>query len=186
MKTSKSFKFISSELKSREGDCTWEIGVWKKHVGEIKLCSSGFHSSPTALKSLDYVYGDRWFIVEQRGKRILGEDKAVYSEMRLVNELPISILQEFGIACAWHALKFYEDKYPNDFRVRDAIKAAEKCLKDPSEENKSAARSAAWSAGSAARSAWSAGSAGSAETKWQEKTLNKIIRKYLKEKNNKP
>jgi hypothetical protein len=36
MKTIKGFKFIGSDMKSKNGNITWKIGEWQKHEGELK------------------------------------------------------------------------------------------------------------------------------------------------------
>ena len=54
----KGYKFVSKELKSRNGDATWVIGEWKKAEGNLVLCENGLHASPTPLDSLQYTYGD--------------------------------------------------------------------------------------------------------------------------------
>ncbi len=171
MKKIKGYKFIQKNMKSQRGNIKWKVGEWNKHEGNIELCEEGLHACRTALQSLDYVYGDKWFMVEARG-RLEEEkgDKFVCSEMRLVKELPIDkILKLFAIRCAKRCLKNYEKEYPNDKRVFEAIEGAElyldKKIKLPElkkriDAAKSAAKSAAWSAGSAAKSAaWSARSA---------------------------
>jgi hypothetical protein len=189
MKTIIGYKFIQSDMKSQSGDCGWKIGEWKKHEGYLKLCNSGFHACIRPLDSLGYVYGDRWFIVEARGKIRKGKDKFVASEMRLTKELDVKkILPWFAIACARRSLKYYEKQYPDDKRPLDAIEAAEKYLKNPTKENlevlnekisaawsarwaQSAARwaaSAAWSAWSARSAAWSAESA--AQSAWSARS----------------
>ena len=69
MKTKKiiGYKFIREDMKSKEGNCIWKLGEWK-HKDEIKLCEKGLHACRTPLQSLEYVYGDKWFIVEAKGK----------------------------------------------------------------------------------------------------------------------
>ena len=47
--------------------------------------------------------------------------------------------QRYAIYAAKQVLHIFEDKYPDDDRPRKAIKAAEKCLKNPTEKNKKAA-----------------------------------------------
>jgi hypothetical protein len=37
------YKFIESNMKSKNGNHTWELNKWYKHEGEIRLCNSGFH-----------------------------------------------------------------------------------------------------------------------------------------------
>ena len=173
--TMRGYKFVTAEMTSKnDSSCVWKLGEWKKWDGPLKLCESGFHDSPTPSESLNYVYGDRWFITETRGRHLNQDDKSTHSEMRLVKELPVkAICVRFAIACARRSLSNYEKKYPNDGRPRKAIEAAEAYLKDPSEKN----RDAAWSAESAASAAWSARSA---ELEWQEKTLLSIIEEVSK------
>jgi hypothetical protein len=158
------YKFVTSGLKSKEGNQTWVIGKWYKHKGELSLCESGFHACLNPVDSLGYVYGNRWFIVEARGKLIKGDDKFVAEEMRLIKEIDTKrVSVKFAVACARKCLNNYERVYPSDDRVRKAIEAAEDWLKNPCQATIDAAwsaRSAAWSAESAAWSAaWSARSA---------------------------
>jgi len=69
------------------------------------------------------------------------------------------------LACRYaeHTLHFFEDKYPDDKRPRQAIEAARNCITDKS----AAARAAAWAA------AWAAGAA---QRKWQNRHLSNLIR----------
>jgi hypothetical protein len=162
MKTIKGYKFIKEDMKSQNGDHKWEVGKWYKE-DEIELCRKGFHACKEPINTLDYVYGDKFFLVEARGKIIHEKgDKFVASEMRLLKELPIDeIFKPFGIWCAKQCLPNYEKEYPNDKRVSDCIKATEDYLAGrislaELESAAESARSAAWSVWSAA---WSAGSA---------------------------
>jgi len=160
-KTITGYKFIKQDMNSIKGGTKWRLKQWKKHKGEINLCQKGFHATRTALQSLDYPYGPRWFIVEAKGEfKEKKDDKFVASEMRLVKELPTKkIAVEFAIKCAKRCLKNFEKEYPEDKRPREAIEATKNWLKKPTKKNGSAARFAAESAWSAA---WSARSAGSA------------------------
>jgi len=128
-KTITGYKFIKQDMNSIKGGTKWRLKQWKKHKGEINLCQKGFHATRTALQSLDYPYGPRWFTVE------------------------------FAIKCAKRCLKNFEKEYPEDKRPREAIEATKNWLKKPTKKNGSAARFAAESAWSAAWSARSAGSA---------------------------
>jgi len=87
------YKFITSEMKSKNGNHTWEVGKWYKHEGKLDLCHSGFHACLTPQQSLEYIYGDKWFQVEARGEIVYdnesSEPKFVASEMRLIKEIPI-------------------------------------------------------------------------------------------------
>src|ERR1019366_3169361 len=84
----------------------------------------------------------------------------------LKNSVKITQEQSVILACecAKRVLVHFEKEYPKDMRPREAIDAALLYVQKPTAKNKSAARSAAWSAArsaeSAARSAaWSAESA---------------------------
>ena len=185
------YRFVTDDLKSKNGEVQWEIGKWQKHDGELKLCKSGFHASKEPLDSLNYVFGSRWFICEARGKILEDDDKFCAEEMRLLREIPDlkRLMVRFAVDCAKRCLPRFEAVFPEDECPREAIEAAEVWFKNPTEENRraaeSAAESAAWSAAwlaaepawssvgaaaesarsaarAAARSAWSARSAGSA------------------------
>jgi hypothetical protein len=161
----KAYKFIHSDMKSENGNHKWKLGKWYHHDGELELCNSGFHACKTALQSLSYVYGDKWFIVEAKGKMIKDDDKFVCSDMRLVKEIPINkVVKHFALRCAKRSLKYYTKQYPNDNRVSECIRITELYLDgEATLQELEAARRAAWSAGSAGSAAWSAAwSAGSA------------------------
>ena len=185
MKTIEGYKFIQKDMKSQNGNHKWKLGKWYKE-DKIKLCELGFHACIKPLESLAYIYGDKWFLVEARGKIIKEKgDKFVASEMRLVREIPLDkVVKRFALWCSKQYLKNYEKEYPQDFRVSDCIKATEDYLDNKISLDElsiarsaagSAARSAAWSAaesaaGSAARSA-----AESAAESAQNKQLKKLI-----------
>lgn len=171
---SKGYKFLTSEMKSKSGNCKWTIGEWKKHDGELEMCESGFHYCKEPIEAFEYVYGDMFCVVEVKGKEKTEGNKTVAEEMRVVKVLDTKrVAVQFAIACARRSLPNYEKEYPKDDRPRKAIEAAETWFANPTKENESAARSA-WSAARSAESAaWSA--AWSAEKKWQNKILLSII-----------
>jgi len=185
MKIIKGFKFIQENMKSKNGKITWKVGEWQKHEGELEICNSGFHACIKPIDSLEYVYGNKFFLVEAKGKIIKGDDKFVASEMRLIKELPADkIFKRFAIACAKLCIKNYEKKYPNDKRPFEAIKAAEDYLDGKIKlaelnEKLSAAESAAESAWSAAESAARSAARSAAESAWSAE--NKILLKIIKE-----
>ena len=101
------YKFIRDDLTSRHGNQQWEIGKWVQidRPAELELCVWGFHASKSPLDVLTYVYGNRFFQVEARGKIIHDRDKFVATEMRLVKEIPDAkqIFVEFARECARRA-----------------------------------------------------------------------------------
>jgi len=75
------YKFITSDMRSKNGYQTWIIRKWVKYKGKLVMCESGLHGCESALDSLNYVYGEKWFKVEARGEILRGDDKFDASEM---------------------------------------------------------------------------------------------------------
>ena len=169
------YKFIKSDMMSENGKFKWKLGLWKVHKGEISLCNSGYHACKEPLDSLEYVYGARWFIVEAKGKIIHGEDKFVAMKMRIIKEIPVKdVVVGFAIACARRSLKYWNKKFPDDDKTLKAIETVKKYMKGEIPlDDLNAARS-----DRSARSAWSVAKsiARSADRKWQNKTLKKLIK----------
>ena len=92
---------------------------------------------------------------------VCGLQDAIWS-LRCTIEESENISIEFACRCAEHVLHFFEDKYPNDRRPRQAIEAARNCITNKSlaavsaASAASAARSAAYAAVSAVSATWSA------------------------------
>jgi hypothetical protein len=181
METITGYKFIKEDMYSKYGNCKWSIGKWKKHRGKLKLCDKGLHASEKPLDAFEYVYGDRFFVVEARGRIIKDDDKFVASEMRLVQEINLKKLSVwFAIRCAKRSLKHWEKYDKKDKSPLEAIEIAEKCLRYlkknepiPEElidaawsaaESTRSARSAAWSAARSA--AWSAAWSAARSAAW--------------------
>src|SRR3990172_79982 len=104
----KGYKFIKDNMKSENGNITWKLGEWKIRE-KIKLCDYGFHACRTPKQSLGYVYGNRWFIVEARGKIEEKEnDKFVASEMRIIKEIDcLQVLKRWALWNAKQCLKYF-------------------------------------------------------------------------------
>lgn len=197
-KTITGYKFIKEDMFSQNGDHKWSVGKWYFEK-DIKLCEKGFHACREPLEALDYMYGDKWFIVEARGEMREKEgDKFVAQEMRLVREIPIDkVVKPFAIWCAKQCLKNYEKQYPKDKRPRKAIEGAELYLDgkidlDELKERISAAYPAYSAVYSAANSAYSAANsaansaaysaysaANSASRLKQNKKLKQLIEEVL-------
>ena len=155
---------VGGKIKSDKGDCTWEIGEWKKE-DKVDMCNKGFHCSKKIIEAFSYVQGEILAKVEVNGESDRQEDKEVYSDMRIVKlwkwDKKDSVA--LSIFASELCLENYEKLYPEDRRPREAINAAKKVMENDTEENRSAAENAAESAaenaGSAAESARSARSA---------------------------
>ena len=152
------WKTLKDDLASAHGNHKWKIGKWYKVTGMPELCINGFHASERILDAMSYVAPAYIAQVEVRGKSVIECDKQCWSEMRVTQawkwEKNDSV--SLSIYVANLVLKNFEKKNPNDKRPRKAIEAARKWLKNPTEKNQSAARSAESAAESAESAAWSA------------------------------
>ena len=158
----KQFKFLRLQGKnivSENGNEKWTIGEWKTWEGELKLCETGYHCSPTMYYASSYIQGEVLAEVETKGKKLDDEDKTCNESMKIVKAWKWTRKDSLSLAiyAAEKVLSNFEKEFPNDKRPREAIEAAKKVLFKDTKKNRDAVRSAAWSAESAARSvAWSA------------------------------
>lgn len=173
------WKALRADLKSENGNQTWEIGKWCEFDGRLSMCSKGFHCSPRVIDAMQYVPLEILAQVEVDGNHLEDKNKSCWRKMRMVKAWRWTKKDSVALAifAAELTLANFEKGYPDDKRPRQAIEAAKKVLEADTEENRSAAelaaelaarsvarsaaesvaRSAAWSAAwSAARSAESA------------------------------
>lgn len=120
----KCYRFVKDDLTSENGELSWKIGEWNQVSGEIICCSNGLHAALTPRDSLRNVYGQRWFTAEAKGEIINKGNKIVASEMRIIQEIPKTVVQKFAVWCAKDCLKYYENNYPEDKNVSECIQAA--------------------------------------------------------------
>ena len=113
--------------------------------------------------------------MEAEGESDKEKDKQAWSKMRIVKAYEWTKEDSVALAIfsAELCIKNFEKECPDDKRPREAIEAAKKWLKDPTEENESAAESAAWSAAESAAVA-AAESAVAVYDKFSHLTLRKI------------
>jgi hypothetical protein len=128
---------------------------WPKRVGAWtpdetpELCKSGWHLA-THQGIAERMQRDAvLWIAEGRGACDSAHGKVAFTSARLVSAVGMLtrvIAVQWAAECAQRVLKHYEDRYPNDKRPREAIDAALRWAKDPSEANRDAAANAAGNA----------------------------------------
>src|SRR3990167_9369740 len=158
----KQFKFLRLQGKnivSENGNEKWTIGEWKTWEGELKLCETGYHCSPTMYYASSYIQGEVLAEVETKGKKLDDEDKTCNESMKIVKAWKWTRKDSLSLViyAAEKVLSNFEKEFPNDKRPREAIEAAKKVLFKDTKKNRDAVRSAAWSAERSV--AWSAESA---------------------------
>jgi hypothetical protein len=126
------------------------------------------------------------WIAEGRGEFVAADDKVAFSSARLVSQvgtLTQIIAVQWAAECARRVLKHYEDRYPEDKRPREAIQAALKWAKDPTEANRAAATAyaayaadVAYASNAATATAYAAAAyARKKECEWQSDRLLKLL-----------
>ncbi len=117
------------------------VGVWTPDAKPV-LCQSGWHLATHQGISKHAQAGSVLWIAEGRGACDSAPDKVAFSSARLVSEvgtLTQVVAVQWAAECAQRVLTIYEDRYPEDKRPCEAIQAALKWAKDPTEANRAAA-----------------------------------------------
>lgn len=100
--------------------------------------------------------GKEWYLAEGKLDHIEGLENLItkgkldWAGWLIVRVMNYSQYVSYAVYAAEQVIDIYEARYPNDKRPRQAIKAAKKCIDNPSEENKNAAYAAAHAAAYAA------------------------------------
>ena len=176
----KSYHFLKDDMTAGSGtEKAWTIGETRTYQGEIALCKTGYHSSPSWYDALSYAPGNMACIVSVSKPVEKDDTKMVSATRTLIDardaEFP---LREFACDCTERALKKAKVK---DERSWNAIKVSRaynrgEATKDQLSAAYWAAHSAADSAAhSAARSAADTAAhtaAHTAEVRWQKRRLN--------------
>jgi len=136
------YRFVTEDLRSENGVMQWSIGEWRRVEGELSLCNNGLHACREPTQSLSYVFGERWFSAEARGEILEEGDKFCAREMRLLKEIPIMVIHQWAVDCAYRVLSVYEEEYPGEMSPRLALEARQAWIDNPCPET-DAARDAA-------------------------------------------
>ena len=187
------YKWLKPDRTTTYQGVKWpkRVGVWTPDETP-KLCASGWHLATHQGIAGHARTGAVLWIAEGRGASVVAEDKVAFSSARLVSQvgtLTQVIAVQWAAECARRVLKHYEDRHPEDKRPREAIQAALKWAKDPTETNHDAAYAAAKAAyaayAAAAAAAANAAYAGAAayaaashkkEREWQSDRLLQLLK----------
>ena len=85
----KGYKVTDSETKCR--GYQFELGKIYSHEGKIEICEAGFHfclHANNCFNYYDFNGGNRVFEIEATGHTIVGDEKSVCSEIKLIREIP--------------------------------------------------------------------------------------------------
>jgi hypothetical protein len=157
------YKWLKPDRTTTYQGVKWpkRVGVWTPDVTPV-MCVSGWHLATHEGIAEHARTGAVLWIAEGRGEFVAAGDKVAFSSARLVSQvgtLTQIIAVQWAAECAKRVLRHYEDRYPEDKRPREAIQAALKWAKDPTEANRNAAYAAYAAAATAASSAFAGASA---------------------------
>ena len=141
------YKWLKPDRTTTYQGVKWpkRVGVWTPDVTPV-MCVSGWHLATHEGIAGHARTGAVLWIAEGRGEFVAAGDKVAFSSARLVSQvgtLTQIIAVQWAAECAKRVLRHYEDRYPEDKRPREAIQAALKWAKDPTEANRNAAYAAA-------------------------------------------
>ena len=141
------YKWLNPNRMTTYQNVKWpkRVGVWTPNETP-KLCKSGWHLATHEGIGEHARVGASLWIAEGRGQQDVQDDKIAFASARLVSEvgtLTHQMAVQWAAECAKRGLKHYEVQYPKDKRPRQAIQAALKWTKDPTEENAAYAANAA-------------------------------------------
>ena len=160
--------FINGD-KLRDGTTAPADGEWLEYKGELEMCASGLHFSPTPFDALQYAPGATLCMVEYGGKVVMGDDKGVCSRRKIIRRMDVTeLLRYFARMQAVSVLHLWDTEPPEV--VCDYLMTGEELLRDAARDAawaaardaardaaRAAARDAAWDAAwAAARAAWDA------------------------------
>src|SRR3990167_9022380 len=198
------YKFLNEDGTSCNGGSgKWNLpengqpGEWMPYIETLKPCESGYHLCEES-DLIEWI-GPTLYLVEGRGKSIRDVNKTVFQEARLIQRVEnwnVRTVRLFACDCAERVLTIFENEYPSDTRLREAIRVARLFADGEASENElkaaSAAASADWAswaaasaAASAARAVWAASRAAdwaswaadsAAEREWQTRRLMEYLK----------
>jgi len=107
-----SFRYDLPKWKGPKHNGRWIPGQWMPEVKNPELCVHGYHAC-TREQVLGFLgYGLHIYLIELRGTIIIGNDKVVASEARLLEELPwgAEAARFFAVECAADVLPLMKDE----------------------------------------------------------------------------
>ena len=172
------YKWLNPDRTTTYQGVKWpkRVGVWTPDETPV-MCTSGWHLATHQGIAEHARTGAVLWIAEGRGEFVAAGDKVAFSSARLVSQvgtLTQIIAVQWAAECAKRVLRYYEDRYPEDKRPREAIQAALKWAKDPTEANRAAANAAYVAAAAAAAAAYAAATRRE-EREWQSDRLLKLL-----------
>jgi len=104
-----------------------KVGKWSPVIKELIPCRSGYHlCRPDDIMSW---LGPVIYVAEPGKKIVAVDNKIVTNRVRLTRHIKTwneRAARLFACDCAARVLRFYEEKYPEDKRPREAIRMARK------------------------------------------------------------
>jgi len=126
--TGKLYKVLKKDGSVIYGRGKWHLpngkrpGKWMPAVDKLVMCNSGYHL--TDAKHLIEWIDEALFEAEYKGDMLIGDNKIVVSQARLVRKLDNwneRTERLFACDCAERVIHIFEKQYPKDKRLRNTI-----------------------------------------------------------------
>jgi hypothetical protein len=174
------WKSLQAGMKSGHSEHIWKIGKWYE-INAEKSNENDFSASERIIDAMQDAPMEVLAQVEVDGEHFVRKKgKEYWQKMQVVNAWKWEKKYSVGLAifAAEMTLRNYKKKYPNGDLPHKAIEAAQKWLKNPTEENRLAANASGSDAWSAAELASKLTSVSSIRSVWSiiEKAAELAIR----------
>ena len=137
----------------RDGRPLPAIGEWLEHEGELRMCVSGLHASPTPFDALQYAPGPLLHLVELDGETIAGGDKVVCRKRKIVASIDATdLLRKFACTVALKVIHLWDAPLV----VREYLETGDESKRYAARAAAGAARAAGAAARAARDAAWAA------------------------------
>ena len=125
----------------------------------MKITKEFLESKNACRQGLEFVIKNNFIGLEDVDfiNGLIKKEKLNWANWLIVRVMDYKQYVSYAIFAAEQVIDIYEKKHPKDKRPRNAIEAAKKCLKNPTDKNKAAAADAA--ADAAAYAAYAADAA---------------------------
>ena len=140
----KSLCYRDGKILSHYDKSEWVVGQWRVNPYPVINECEGLNCSEMIVDAMRFVNCEVLAQVEIRGTTIASDDKVTAQEMRIVKAWQWTKEDSVAMAiCAAElVIEYYEKRYPNDQRPRQAIEAAKAWLANPTNDAADAAHAA--------------------------------------------
>jgi len=125
----KSLKYKDGKIVSDYDSSEWIIGKYRNNPYPVVKECEGLNCCSHIVDAMGFVWCEVLAEVRIRGKKIVGDNKITSQEMKLIQAWKWTKMDSVSLAiyAAELVIGYFEEKYPDDKRPRDAINLSVLC-----------------------------------------------------------